>query len=202
MDMRLLGAGLLIAATVLLVVTEVVKRAYVGQLTHLFEAGDLQTYLATLDKPFVRFAFPRWNRCFMQLNAYLALDAYGEADAVIERMLDMRQSKPQRHELVGKAFNYYLERGNAAGATKLLTEIEAWEDEDAVREARMMYDIYIKKGWGYIDEMEARVKQLSGVDRGFVELLLALQYENKGDAAASARWLKRSELDIAAPVKG
>lgn len=202
MDMRLVGAALLIVATLLLVVTEVVKRGYVGQLTKLFEQGDLQTYLATLDKPFVRFAFPRWNRCFMQLNAYLALDAYGEADAVIERMLRMRQTKAQRRELVGKAFNYYLERGNAAGATGLLSEIEGWDDADAVREARMMHDIYIKKSWGYIGEMEARVKQLSGVDRGFLELLLALQYENKGDAAASERWLKRSERDVAAPVKG
>lgn len=202
MDMRLVGAALLIVATLLLVVTEVVKRGYVGQLTKLFEQGDLQTYLATLDKPFVRFAFPRWNRCFMQLNAYLALDAYGEADAVIERMLRMRQTKAQRRELVGKAFNYYLERGNAAGATELLSEIEDWDDADAVCEARMMHDIYIKKSWGYIDEMEARVKQLSGVDRGFLELLLALQYENKGDAAASECWLKRSERDVAAPVKG
>lgn len=202
MDIRLIGAALLIAATALLVLTEVMKRVYTQQLASLLERGDARAYLALLDKPLVKFIFPAWNRRFMRLNGYLALDAYGEADAVIERMLAMKQNDKQRRELVGKAFNYYLERGNAAGATELLSEIETWDDADAVSEARMMHDIYIKKGWGYIDEMERRLEGLHGVDRGLLELLLALQYENKGDAAASARYLKRSERHLCAPVEG
>lgn len=202
MDIRLLGAVLLVAATALLVLTEVMKRVYTQQLASLLERGDARAYLALLDRPLVKLVFPAWNRRFMQLNGYLALDAYGEADAVIGRMLGMRQSAKQRRELVGKAFNYYLERGNAAASTELLAEIEGWDDVDAVTEARMMHDIYIKKGWGYIDEMERRLEGLHGVDRGFLELLLALQYENKGDAAASERYLRRSERHLCAPAKG
>lgn len=202
MDIRLLGAVLLVAATALLVLTEVMKRVYTQQLASLLERGDARAYLALLDRPLVKLVFPAWNRRFMQLNGYLALDAYGEADAVIGRMLGMRQSAKQRRELVGKAFNYYLERGNAAASTELLAEIEGWDDADAVTEARMMHDIYIKKGWGYIDEMERRLEGLHGVDRGFLELLLALQYENKGDAAASEHYLKRSERHLCAPAKG
>lgn len=202
MDIRLVGAVVLIAATALLVLTEVLKRVYTQQLASLLEHGDARAYLALLEKPLVRFIFPAWNRCFMQLNGYLALDAYGEADAVIGRMLGMKQSKQQRRELVGKAFNYYLERGNEQGAATLLAEIEGWDDADAATEARMMFDIYINKGWGYIDDMERRLEGLHGVDRGFLELLLALQYENKGDAATSERYLKRSERHLCAPVKG
>ncbi len=202
MDIRIIGAVILIAATALLILTEVAKRAYTHELASLLERGELRAYLALLEKPLVKLVFPAWNRSFMQLNGYLALDAYGEADSVIERMLSMRQNDRQRRELVGKAFNYYLERGNAEGATRLLAEIETWEDADAVAEARMMHDIYIKKDWGYIEDMERRVEGLHGVDRGFLELLLALQYENKGDAAASERYLKRSEKHMRAPVKG
>lgn len=202
MDIRIIGAVILIAATALLILTEVAKRAYTHELASLLEQGEVRAYLALLEKPLVKLVFPAWNRSFMQLNGYLALDAYGEADSVIERMLSMRQNDRQRRELVGKAFNYYLERGNAEGATRLLAEIETWEDADAVAEARMMHDIYIKKGWGYIEDMERRVEGLHGVDRGFLELLLALQYENKGDAAASERYLKRSEKHMRTPVKG
>lgn len=202
MDIRLIGAALLVAATALLVVTEVAKRRYTQRLAALLERGEVRAYLATLDRPLVRLVFPAWNRAFMRLNGYLALDAYGEADATIERMLGMRQNAAQRRELVGKAFNYYLERGNAAGATELLAEIETWDDERAVAEARMMHEIYVERGWSHIDEMEARLPGLFGVDRGFAELLLAVQYENKGDLAASRRYLERSERDMVAPVRG
>ena len=90
MDMRLIGVAILLAATALLVILEVAKRAYVQRLTQLLEQADAKAYLALLDKPLVKFIFPAWNRCFMQLNGYLALDAYSQADAVIERMLGMR----------------------------------------------------------------------------------------------------------------
>lgn len=202
MDMRVIGAVILFGATALLAITEVSKRLYVGQLTQLLEDGEVQTYLDTLDKPLVKLIFPAWNRCFMQLNGYLAIDDYAGADRVIDRMLGMRQSRAQRRELVGKAFNYDLERGRSDRATQLLAEIESWGDEDITANARMMHDIYVKHGWGHIDELERRLPALSGVDRGLVELLLAVQYENKGDAATSERYLKRSERDMAAPVKG
>ena len=66
----------------------------------------------------------------------------------------------------------------------------------------MMFDIYIRHGWSYIDEMEARLPGLSGVDRGLLELLLAVQYENKGDSATSERYLKSSGRHMAMPAKG
>ena len=104
MDIRIIGAVILIAATALLILTEVAKRAYTHELASLLEQGEVRAYLALLEKPFVKLVFPAWNRSFMQLNGYLALDAYGEADSVIERMLSMRQNDRQRRELVGKAF--------------------------------------------------------------------------------------------------
>lgn len=202
MDLWTVGVTILITATAFLVLTEVAKRLYVGQLSQLLEQGSVHEYLATLDKPIVKLIFPLWNRLFMQFNGYLALDDYAHADRVAARLLGMRQSAAQRREIVGKAFNYYLERGNAQGAEDLLHEIEGWDDAEAVENARMMFDIYIRHGWSYIDEMEARLSGLSGVDRGLLELLLAVQYENKGDAATSERYLKSSGRHMAMPAKG
>lgn len=200
LDMRTLGVLILAMSVFVLAMTEIAKRFYAAKLAALYERGEMGEYLHTLEMPLVRLVFPAWNRAFMRMNALMVEEDRSALDKLIPEMLCMGQSPKQRRELIGRAFNYYVEQGNEVGAKPLLEEIERVEPSEVSEQARMTYEIYLEKSFAHIDAMEARLSEVSGVNRGFTELLLAVQYENKGDARRAEQYFEESCRDIEGAV--
>lgn len=200
LDMRTLGVLILAMSVFVLAMTEIAKRFYAAKLAALYERGEMGEYLHTLEMPLVRLVFPAWNRAFMRMNALMVEEDRSALDKLIPEMLCMGQSPKQRRELIGRAFNYYVEQGNEVGAKPLLEEIERVEPSKVSKQARMTYEIYLEKSFAYIDAMETRLSEVSGVNRGFTELLLAIQYENKGDARRAEQYFEKSCREIEGAV--
>lgn len=200
LDMRTLGVLILAMSVFVLAMTEIAKRFYAAKLAALYERGEMGEYLHTLEMPLVRLVFPAWDRAFMRMNALMVEEDRSALDKLIPEMLCMGQSPKQRHELIGRAFNYYVEQGNEVGAKPLLEEIERVEPSEVSKQARMTYEIYLEKSFAYIDAMETRLSEVSGVNRGFTELLLAIQYENKGDARRAEQYFEKSCREIEGAV--
>lgn len=200
LDMRTLGVLILAASVFVLAMTEIAKRFYAAKLAALYERGEMGEYLHTLEMPLARLVFPAWNRAFMRMNALMVEEDRSALDKLIPEMLCMGQSPKQRRELIGRAFNYYVEQGNEVGAKPLLEEIERVEPSEVSKQARMTYEIYLEKSFAYIDAMETRLSEVSGVNRGFTELLLAIQYENKGDARRAEQYFEKSCREIEGAV--
>lgn len=200
LDMRTLGVLILAMSVFVLAMTEIAKRFYAAKLAALYERGEMGEYLHTLEMPLVRLVFPAWNRAFMRMNALMVEEDRSALDKLIPEMLCMGQSPKQRRELIGRAFNYYVEQGNEVGAKPLLEEIERVEPPEVSKQARMTYEIYLEKSFAYIDAMETRLSEVSGVNRGFTELLLAIQYENKGDARRAEQYFEKSCREIEGAV--
>lgn len=200
LDMRTLGVLILAMSVFVLAMTEIAKRFYAAKLAALYERGEMGEYLHTLEMPLVRLVFPAWNRAFMRMNALMVEEDRSALDKLIPEMLCMGQSPKQRRELIGRAFNYYVEQGNEVGAKPLLEEIERVEPSEVSKQARMTYKIYLEKSFAYIDAMETRLSEVSGVNRGFTELLLAIQYENKGDARRAEQYFEKSCREIEGAV--
>lgn len=200
LDMRTLGVLILAMSVFVLAMTEIAKRFYAAKLAALYERGEMGEYLHTLEMPLVRLVFPAWNRAFMRMNALMVEEDRSALDKLIPEMLCMGQSPKQRRELIGRAFNYYVEQVNEVGAKPLLEEIERVEPSEVSKQARMTYEIYLEKSFAYIDAMETRLSEVSGVNRGFTELLLAIQYENKGDARRAEQYFEKSCREIEGAV--
>lgn len=200
LDMRTLGVLILAMSVFVLAMTEIAKRFYAAKLAALYERGEMGEYLHKLEMPLVRLVFPAWNRAFMRMNALMVEEDRSALDKLIPEMLCMGQSPKQRRELIGRAFNYYVEQGNEVGAKPLLEEIERVEPSEVSKQARMTYEIYLEKSFAYIDAMETRLSEVSGVNRGFTELLLAIQYENKGDARRAEQYFEKSCREIEGAV--
>lgn len=200
LDMRTLGVLILAMSVFVLAMTEIAKRFYAAKLAALYERGEMGEYLHTLEMPLVRLVFPAWNRAFMRMNALMVEEDRSALDKLIPEMLCMGQSPKQRRELIGRAFDYYVEQGNEVGAKPLLEEIERVEPSEVSKQARMTYEIYLEKSFAYIDAMETRLSEVSGVNRGFTELLLAIQYENKGDARRAEQYFEKSCREIEGAV--
>lgn len=200
LDMRTLGVLILAMSVFVLAMTEIAKRFYAAKLAALYERGEMGEYLHTLEMPLVRLVFPAWDRAFMRMNALMVEEDRSALDKLIPEMLCLGQSPKQRRELIGRAFNYYVEQGNEVGAKPLLEEIERVEPSEVSKQARMTYEIYLEKSFAYIDAMETRLSEVSGVNRGFTELLLAIQYENKGDARRAEQYFEKSCREIEGAV--
>ena len=200
LEMRTLGVLILAMSVFVLAMTEIAKRFYAAKLAALYERGEMGEYLHTLEMPLVRLVLPAWNRAFMRMNALMVEEDRSALDKLIPEMLCMGQSPKQRRELIGRAFNYYVEQGNEVGAKPLLEEIERVEPSEVSKQARMTYEIYLEKSFAYIDAMETRLSEVSGVNRGFTELLLAIQYENKGDARRAEQYFEKSCREIEGAV--
>lgn len=196
MDTQTIGIILVVLCIVMFFYVEIKKRKTIKQLMQLLQRGDYGEYLLLLNSPFVKFAFPKYNCEYMRLNAYLFMDDHEEINRAFSQMLQMKTTKKQRVDLVAKAFNYYIEQEDHKKATELMNEIDTYEDEAMKKECRKIYDIYIKKGYQYIEEMEQQLTNATGMNKGMIEYLLSLQYENKGDQKKSEEYLHRSQKDM------
>ena len=198
--MEIMPLSLAILA-VLFLLTEYGKRASFRKLSSLLSKGEYDAYFAYLDTPLVKYLYPKYNRLYMKLNGLMFKEDHAQIQKMFDELLSYRITKKQRKDLVLKAFNYYIERGDKKNTKTLLDEIDTWENEDTQKkESHKLYDIFILKKYNYIEEMEAVLDQLSGMNLGFMEYLLSLQYENKGDQEKSKMYLERSQehmLDVA-----
>lgn len=202
MDLQTIGIALVVICVIFFLFTEYEKRATFRKLHNLLARGEYGEYLTMLDSFLVKYLYPKYNRLYMKLNGYMFIEDHEEIGRLFDEMLAMRVTKKQRKDLVLKAFNYYVERSDGKRAKALIDEIDTWEDdENQKKESHRIYDIFILKKYSYIDEMEERLKEASGLDKGFLEYLLALQYDNKGDEKKSAMYLEASKKDMITSVE-
>ena len=196
MDTKTLGIVLLLLSICCLIFVELKKRKTFLELRNKLNQRDFGGYFILLNSAFAKFVFPVYNRNYMKLNAYMLLDDGDEIDALLKEMLQMKVTKKQRIDLVNKAFNYYVEQEDQEKAKVLLSEIETFNDEKMKAESRKIYNIFLLKTHQYIKEMEQQLQNVTGVEKGFLEYVLYLQYENKGDQKKSRYYLELSQKDM------
>ena len=181
MDTKTLGIVLLLLSICCLIFVELKKRKTFLELRNKLNQRDFGGYFILLNSAFAKFVFPVYNRNYMKLNAYMLLDDGDEIDALLKEMLQM---------------NYYVEQEDQEKAKVLLSEIETFNDEKMKAESRKIYNIFLLKTHQYIKEMEQQLQNVTGVEKGFLEYLLYLQYENKGDQKKSRYYLELSQKDM------
>lgn len=196
MDTKALGITLVVLCICLFISVELKKRSTFKTLVQLLNSQDYGEYLTVLNRPFVKLVYPKYNRYYMKLNAYMFMEDHEEITRLLKEMLNMKTTYKQRVDLVTKAFNYYIECDDKEHATILMEEIEGYDDEALKLECRKVYDIFILKTYQYIEEMEARLPQTSGMEKGFLEYLLSIQYESKQDMKKSKYYLELSQKDM------
>lgn len=197
LDFRPVGIGILVVATLALAMSEVAKRLYSAELARLLDAGDTDSCRKTLQLPIVRLVFPRWNRAFMELNTYLIDEDEAGARSCLEELFFLKENKAQKQALGAKAFSFYVEQRDKEQAERALKLLQEVATADEIEEAKRLYEIYLEGSSAYITEMELTLTKAAGAERGFLELLLAVQYENRGDDARAQRYMRAAEKHAA-----
>lgn len=192
MSLQMIGAALVVGAVAVLIYLEVCKRMTFARLEAYMREGAFEACLAVLDRPIARMFYPRYNRLFMRLNAMIGRGDMDEAVAIIEQMEALSMSGEQRLALAVKAFNVYVEREDERRAAVELARIEADGSEAVAQASRRTYEIFLKGSSAYIDEMETQLKGASAGEEAMLCQLLAVQYENRGDADRAEAYARRA----------
>lgn len=200
MDMKTIGIVVIVVALAFTVYMEVQKRTSFAKLEAYLRDGDLENYLMVLDRPLTNILYPKYNVLFMRLNALLAMDDTEKTAAIIRKMSSLKMSDEQKLALAAKAFTFYVEVEDEPHARVVLEYLEANGDESMARANRRTYDIFLKGSSAYVGEMEHALSDASGVEEALLCQMLAIQYDNKGDAARSASYRERAERLVDAAI--
>lgn len=197
MDLRVIGTVLVIFGFVTFVFGEIMKRLTYLKLLKLLGENKYEEYFMLLHSHLAMYLFPKYNREYMELNAYLTM---GKNKKIIQqqfqKMLHMRTNSKQRKDLVLRAFNFYLENKEYSHTKELIEEIKKWDDSPYRTEAILNYEIFVLKNYHYIEQMEKNLSQQTGIERGYAEYLLSVQYKSKGDQKKSEEYLVQSRLHM------
>lgn len=191
---RTLGVVLLVAVLVGSVLVALARQMTFAKLEAAFATADFDGCKRLLNRPLTKLCFSLYNRRFLMLNVAQATDDAPFAGQIIDDLLAMRCNAQQRRAVVERAFDFYAEQGNKARAKEMLDLICTYPDQELVERSKVAYGIHFKRDFSHIKPMEKKLEAggLAREERTRLCYLLALQYQNKGDAAHAQKYLKQA----------
>ncbi|WP_416325007.1 hypothetical protein [[Eubacterium] hominis] len=176
--------------------TQLYKRHLLKTFMQTLKDRDFDKFFKTADSLPSKYFFPYFNRLYMKMNAYMLMPDQKKVEETFEELLHIRLNKKQNLDVSVKAFYYYIDEEKKGKCKELLDRIKTLGDENALQECQMMYDIFLCEKSNYIDSMEEQLKKAEGWNKGMLCYMLAIQYQNKGDKAKKAEYLKLAEEDL------
>ena len=140
---------------------------------------DFASFDELIDSKQARRSFPAYNIAFMKLNEAM----YKEDMKEIEKAFDgftMPMNDAQKEALYKRGFYYYLGIEDKEKTGFYFDRLKEIKVKD-IQTLDMMYDIYIAKGYRYLDEVNDKIRDLSEEDQMPFFALLSDMYRNKGD---------------------
>lgn len=142
-----------------------------------------------IDSKQVRQFFPVFNINYLKLNESLIKEDMEEIDRAFDSF-DMRMNKVQKEALYKKGFYYYLGIENKEKTDLYYEQLKQLNIKDQ-HTLDMMYDIYIAKGYKYLDEINDKIKNLPQEKQMPFYALLSDMYRNKGDEEKADEYEKK-----------
>ena len=150
---------------------------------------DYASFDELIDSKQVRQFFPVFNINYLKLNESLIKEDMEEIDRAFDSF-DMRMNKVQKEALYKKGFYYYLGIENKEKTDLYYEQLKQLNIKDQ-HTLDMMYDIYIAKGYKYLDEINDKIKNLPQEKQMPFYALLSDMYRNKGDEEKADEYEKK-----------
>lgn len=150
---------------------------------------DYASFDELIDSKQVRQFFPIFNINYLKLNESLIKEDMEEIDRAFDSF-DMRMNKVQKEALYKKGFYYYLGIENKEKTDLYYEQLKQLNIKDQ-HTLDMVYDIYIAKGYKYLDEINDKIKNLPQEKQMPFYALLSDMYRNKGDEEKADEYEKK-----------
>ena len=149
---------------------------------------DYAAFDELIESDMVRKAFPLYNINFMKLNEAMFKEDMKETDRAFESF-DMPMNKAQKEALYKKGFYYYLGIENKEKTDHYYDLLKQLEVRDQ-KSLDLMYDIYINKGYAYLEETLEKIQNMPEDQKMPFYALISDMYRNKGDTKEAEKYEK------------
>lgn len=184
--------SIIIGATIIFIGMQLYKKHLVKKFFRCLQQRDFDTFFKATDCLASKYFFPYFNRLYMKLNAYIIMPDQKKVEETFEELLKLRLNKKQNLDVSIKAFYYYVDEGSKKKCKELLERIKGLENETAMQECQMIFDIFLDKKANYIEDMEAQLKDAEGVNKGMLYYMLGMQYDNLGNQTKGKEYMSEA----------
>lgn len=198
MDRNVILVLIFILLAILFSITvKFVKKHYSTKIVRLLEERKFDEFDQLIETFIIKILFMPFNIDYMKLNSAILRDNKKMILQAFEKFEKHRLNHKQKSLIYMMAFNYYVSVEDQKYAKKYLNLVIDLKDEQMVKEATRIYDIYIEKGDRYLEEILEETKNLPVEHRGVNEFLISIMYENKKDHKKAKEYRELSETHIA-----
>lgn len=183
----------IILAIVIVVSFQMMKKHEYQKLLNMLQYKDLGPLESECETAKVKILFDKYSIDYLKLNAYVIHGDEKKIDQQFTRMFKLKLTEKRNEDLTMKAFNYYVGIENKQKAKECLDRINALKNKQMQAESERVYNIFMDKGYKYLEEMESGLKDFPESKRGVNEYLVSVMYENKGDKQKASEYKKLSE---------
>ncbi|MGN1398872.1 MAG: hypothetical protein ACI4WG_02595 [Erysipelotrichaceae bacterium] len=163
------------------IIPNMMRNKYQNQFVELFKNGQFEQLEELLNKSVVKYLFMPFNLEYIRLNIALIKEDSQAIDKQIDLLTGMKMTEKQKEDVYIKALNYYVTMDDVDRAKKIYELAMTLKNESLKKSADITYDVFVNKGYKYLDELEKNLDNCPKEYKVFNSYLVALMYEHKGD---------------------
>lgn len=191
----IIGAVVVVAIIVAIVINHEKKKRY-QEILIAIQNKDHKTFNKLLESKSTKFLYPAMYLDSLRLNEAMLRDNKEDVDKVLTRLTKNKLKPKDKESVYAQAYNYYLSLKDNEKTKEWYLKIQELDNDRLKKEISRTYDIYVEKGYKYLDEMLNEVENMDPTNAGVNEFLISLMYQNKGDKENAKKYRQLSEKHI------
>ncbi len=185
-------AIVVVIAIAIAVSLAVIKKNISHKIVLAVESGNHELFNAILEKKITKFLFPAAYLDSLRLNEAMMRNDVNEIDRLLDKLNKIKLSEKDKEKIYSQAYNYYLSVKSYKKCAIWHDKIKELKNDRLIAEIDKSYNIYVEKGYKYLDEMLEELDNMEPANRGVNEFLISLMYKNKKDNVNAAKYEKLS----------
>ncbi|MBR0462470.1 MAG: hypothetical protein IJJ00_07155 [Erysipelotrichaceae bacterium] len=164
---------------------EVIRRIIASKITselvgYLYE-GKEKDFNALIDSKKAKFYIFPYYRDSLKLSSAILKNDKREIERIMKEYENVDLKSSQREALFLQCFQYYVMKEDNTAATKYYNLIKENNQSGDHSELDITYDVFVKKGYEYLEYCLNRLDDLEGGEKRAYESYIYQMYLNMGD---------------------
>ncbi len=197
MNYTIIAIVVVIAIAIALAIALLKKK--IGQnIVVAIESGNHDLFVSIIEDKKTKFLYPAAYLDSLRLNEAMIRNDVNEIDRLLEKLNKVKLSEKDKEKIYSQAYNYYLSVKSYKKCGIWHDKIKELKNDRLINEVDKSYNIYVEKGYKYLDDMLAELENMEENSRGVNEFLISLMYKNKNDKVNAAKYEKLSKEHLKA----
>ena len=157
-------------------------------ITYIFNSEN-EKYIKLRNKKLTTTFLPVFNLFYLDLSKAIKDKDIDGAKEILNSLTKIKLNKRQKTSVYTRAFYFYLSINENDIASKYYHALKK-NEIDTDFNIEVSYDVFINKGYKYIDELEDLFNKSNDLEKVRIASILCNAYENKQDKKNQNKYLK------------